>query len=111
MFAVTSIIESSNPYLFYSIKEFLNQDLPKDFTWFIYISDSNPSKYYLNDTIRTFKHVKFVVEKIHSNYLNTYNSSLWTMPFEIFGSLMIYAYLGIFRTTEKVYWKLIVSSI
>ena len=42
---------------------------------------------------------------------NTYNSSLWTMPFEIFGSLMIYAYLGIFRTTEKVYWKLIVSSI
>jgi glycosyltransferase involved in cell wall biosynthesis len=76
MFAVTSIIDSNNPYLFYSIKEFLNQDLPKDFTWFIYISDSNPSKYYLNDTIRTFKHVKFVVEKIHSNYLNTYNSSL-----------------------------------
>ena len=29
MFAVTSIIESSNPYLFYSIKEFLNSPLPQ----------------------------------------------------------------------------------
>ena len=35
----------------------------------------------------------------------TYNSSLWTMPIELAGSVLIYAYLGIFRTTEAIYWK------
>jgi peptidoglycan/LPS O-acetylase OafA/YrhL len=43
---------------------------------------------------------KYDVEK-------TYNSSLWTMPIEIIGSIMIYTYLGIFRATEKINWKVI----
>jgi len=44
------------------------------------------------------------------DYVKTYNSSLWTMPIEIAGSFMIYAYLGIFRTTEKINWKLVLPS-
>ena len=41
MFAVTSIVNSVNPYLFYSIKEFLNQELPKDFNWYVFIKRCN----------------------------------------------------------------------
>lgn len=37
----------------------------------------------------------------------TYNSVLWTMSVEMFGSLFVYAYLGIFRAKETVHWKLI----
>jgi peptidoglycan/LPS O-acetylase OafA/YrhL len=37
----------------------------------------------------------------------TYNSSLWTMSVEMLGSILIYAYLGIFRSKEKTYWLLI----
>jgi peptidoglycan/LPS O-acetylase OafA/YrhL len=35
---------------------------------------------------------------------STYNASLWTMPIELAGSLVIYAYLGIFRNTSRVFW-------
>lgn len=38
---------------------------------------------------------------------STYNPTLWTMAVELGGSFMIYAYLGIFRTTEKVYWRFV----
>jgi peptidoglycan/LPS O-acetylase OafA/YrhL len=40
----------------------------------------------------------------------TYNPSLWTMPIEIIGSFMIYAYLGIFRAEENINWKVILPS-
>ena len=40
------------------------------------------------------------------NPASTYNSSLWTMPVEIFGSFMIYIFLGIFRTSGRVYWHI-----
>ena len=36
----------------------------------------------------------------------TYNSSLWTMPVEIFGSILIYSYLAIFKSKDEVNWKL-----
>lgn len=36
----------------------------------------------------------------------SYNSSLWTMAVELYGSFVIYAYLGIFRATAKVPWRL-----
>jgi len=36
-----------------------------------------------------------------------YNTNLWTMPIEIMGSFYIYAYLGVFRTTIKISWKII----
>tara|TARA_B110000503_G_C7098330_1_gene392653 strand:- start:405 stop:1472 length:1068 start_codon:yes stop_codon:yes gene_type:complete len=37
----------------------------------------------------------------------TYNSILWIMQIEIAGSFMIYAYLAIFRATEKIHWKVV----
>ena len=37
----------------------------------------------------------------------SYNSNLWTIPIEIIGSLMIYAYLGIFKTKDKINWKIL----
>ena len=37
----------------------------------------------------------------------TYNSSLWTMPVELAGSLLIYSYLAIFRATETIHWRLV----
>lgn len=45
------------------------------------------------------------------NNVTTYNSSLWTMPVEILGSFLIYAFLGIFRASERIYWRLIVLGI
>lgn len=53
--------------------------------------------------------IRFSVFDVFFKYddYKTYNSSLWTMPIEIMGSFLIYAYLGIFRTTEKILWRLI----
>ena len=57
--------------------------------------------------------VTFSLYKVFFKYDGglTYNSSLWTMPIEIIGSVLIYAYLGIFRNTEKVKWKLLIIAI
>jgi len=76
MFAITSIVSSNNPYIFYSIKEFLSQEIPKDFTWFIFISNSNPCRHYLNDATRTFKNIKFIIENFQSSYMTNYISSI-----------------------------------
>uniref|UniRef100_A0A6C0HDV7 Glycosyltransferase 2-like domain-containing protein n=1 Tax=viral metagenome TaxID=1070528 RepID=A0A6C0HDV7_9ZZZZ len=76
MFAVTSIVNSVNPYLFYSIKEFLNQELPKDFNWYVFISNSNPTRHYLNDAVRTFKNVNFVIQPCPKDYLDAYTLSI-----------------------------------
>lgn len=35
---------------------------------------------------------------------HTYNSSLWTMPVEMMGSILIYSYIAIFRVMDKIYW-------
>ena len=53
--------------------------------------------------------IKFSLYDVFLKYDHnkTYNSSLWTMPIEIIGSFMIYTYLGIFRTTDQVYWRLV----
>lgn len=39
------------------------------------------------------------------NYDASYNSSLWTMPIELMGSYLIYSFIGIFRSGEKVFWN------
>ena len=39
----------------------------------------------------------------------TYNPPLWTMQIEMLGSLVLYAYLAIFRTTESINWKVILT--
>lgn len=41
------------------------------------------------------------------NGATTYNASLWTMPVELLGSALIYGYLGIFRTLDKINWKIL----
>lgn len=53
-----------------------------------------------------FSAVKFAVYDVFFAYngFATYNSSLWTMVWEISGSFLIYAYVGIFRSSVKVYW-------
>ena len=52
--------------------------------------------------------IKFSLFDVFFRYdsSKTYNSSLWTIPIEILGSFMIYSYLGIFRSTEKIHIKL-----
>lgn len=52
--------------------------------------------------------IKFSLYNVFFHYDTdrNYNSSLWTMPIEFLCSLLIYSYLGVFRATEKVYWRL-----
>ena len=40
-----------------------------------------------------------------------YNPILWTMHIELLGSLMIYGYLWLFRSTGKVHWPLAIAAI
>lgn len=56
--------------------------------------------------------IKFSFYDVFFKYDNgkSYNSNLWTMPIEIIGSFMIYTYLGIYRSTEKINWKVILPS-
>jgi peptidoglycan/LPS O-acetylase OafA/YrhL len=56
--------------------------------------------------------IKFSFYDVFFEYdgTKTYNAVLWTMPIELIGSFMIYAYLGIFRTTESVRWRLVLLS-
>ncbi|CAM3809773.1 acyltransferase [Roseateles saccharophilus] len=37
----------------------------------------------------------------------SYNSSLWTMPIEMLGSIAIYGYLGVYRAAGRVYWRVL----
>lgn len=37
----------------------------------------------------------------------SYNSSLWTMPIEMLGSMAIYGYLGVYRAAGRVYWRVL----
>ena len=55
-----------------------------------------------------FDAVKFSLYNVFFHYETdrNYNSSLWTMPIEFLCSIMIYSYLGIFRVTEKVHWRI-----
>lgn len=49
--------------------------------------------------------LKFSLFNVFFNYgAVTYNSSLWTIPFEFFGSLAIYGYLAVFRADERPRW-------
>jgi peptidoglycan/LPS O-acetylase OafA/YrhL len=38
----------------------------------------------------------------------SYNPVLWTMSFELLGSFLVFSYLGIFKTTQKVKWLVLV---
>ncbi|MCX8517961.1 MAG: acyltransferase family protein, partial [Rhodoferax sp.] len=40
------------------------------------------------------------------NPKTSYNAILWTMRIELLGSFLIYGYLWLFRSTEKVHWLL-----
>lgn len=57
--------------------------------------------------------LSFSLGRVFYNYdpASTYNSSLWTMHLEILGSYLIYAYLALFRTTEKVQWRMLALAI
>lgn len=48
--------------------------------------------------------IKFSFYDVFFSYRDdkTYNSSLWTMPIEMFGSLLIYSYLSIFRSSKFI---------
>ena len=37
----------------------------------------------------------------------SYNPSFWTMSWELFGSLLIYAYFGIFKKDDAVQWRVL----
>lgn len=54
-----------------------------------------------------FKAIKFALYNAFFQYdrVNTWNSSLWTMPIELLGSFLIYGYLGVFRNAAAVNWK------
>lgn len=55
------------------------------------------------------KALKFSLHDVFLKYddAGTYNSSLWTMRTELYGSFFIYLYLAVFRKTEKIQWKII----
>lgn len=56
-----------------------------------------------------FKAIKFSLHDVFLKYddVGTYNSSLWTMRAELYGSVFIYLYLAMFRRTDQVHWKTI----
>jgi peptidoglycan/LPS O-acetylase OafA/YrhL len=39
----------------------------------------------------------------------SYNSSLWTIPYEFLGSMIVYGYLAVFRTHGRVQWIIAVA--
>ncbi|MBY3433043.1 acyltransferase [Rhizobium laguerreae] len=39
----------------------------------------------------------------------SYNSSLWTIPHEFLGSMVVYGYLAVFRTHERAQWIIAVA--
>lgn len=53
--------------------------------------------------------LRFALWDVFFNYrpLASYNSSLWTMPIEMLGSMAIYGYLGIYRASGRVYWRVL----
>ena len=44
------------------------------------------------------------------NPKTSYNAILWTMHIELLGSFLIYGYLWLFRSTEKVHWSLALAA-
>jgi peptidoglycan/LPS O-acetylase OafA/YrhL len=54
--------------------------------------------------------LKFSFFDVFFNYDagKSYNTPLWTMPIEIFGSFFIYAYIGIFKNSDRVFWAAII---
>lgn len=54
-----------------------------------------------------FSVLRFSVYDVFFNYdsNNTLNPPLWTMSYELLGSLIIYAYLLFFRSGDSVWWK------
>lgn len=60
-----------------------------------------------------FEMLKFSLFDVFFKYNDetTYNATLWTMSIEIIGSFFIYSYLGIFRSTERIYWRLTVCAL
>jgi len=53
--------------------------------------------------------IEFATFGVFFNYDSkpTYNSSLWTMPIELQGSLLIFSLLAIFKQNARIQWKIV----
>lgn len=47
--------------------------------------------------------IKITFFDVFFNYSNTYNTVLWTMTYELFGSFLVFAFLALFGTMKKRY--------
>jgi peptidoglycan/LPS O-acetylase OafA/YrhL len=54
--------------------------------------------------------IRFSLVDVFFNYNKnmSYNPVLWTMSFELLGSFLVFSYLGVFKTTPKVNWLVLV---
>ena len=103
------------PILFTSLIAYLllkwglmsNLDIPptpvEPYRWFQHFYNFDAS---LWDAIRCSTYDVFV--KFNQDI--SYNPVLWSMHIELFGSFMIYGYLWLFRSTEKVHWALALAA-
>ena len=74
---ITSVLNSDNPHVFFTIKEMVNafSSIDKQFDWHIYVSNNCPSKQYLNDAINTFRktNIKIIKEEVNiQKYVDIY---------------------------------------
>lgn len=77
MFAITSVLNSDNPHVFFTIKEMVNafSSIDKQFDWHIYVSNNCPSRQYLNDAINAFRktNIKIIKEEVNiQKYVDIY---------------------------------------
>ena len=109
MFAITSILNSDNPHVFFTIKEMVNCfiDVNREFIWYIYITNNNPSKRYLNDSINEFRKasIKIVKEEVgFENYKHIYQLAVektlsydYVMHVDLNYVYLPYQFSGVFR--------------
>jgi len=69
------------------------------------LSDWLGSFYKFHATIRSLLSFSLCDVFFRYNPETTYNSSLWTMPVELFGSFLVYGFLAIFGRGSAIQWK------